>query len=528
MIPTLDAASQGYLSAVRRVIVEELGPHLVGCYVYGSALTSEFLPGRSDLDMLTLTRTWMPEATEQGVVDRLRTLPRPAALKGLDIWFLPLAVSMNPGDTPGYQVRMLTSLDFVHRDAPARYGDPRLAMLLAICRNHSAVVEGPRPVSVIGRVPLAGILSGMLADLGSHAPAHYRVLNACRDQHFLDEGKMCSKLQGVAWARGRLAPPDLLDTAVEWHVYGTGPAMDGVRVDTFVTAVADRLRDAVQLGDVPAACDRWRQLDPTPQDGPKVICMMPTYNRRRFVEQSIRLFIAQDYANRELVILDDGEDEVSDLVPAGASVRYVRMKGRSTIGEKRNVGAQDTDADIVVQWDDDDWYGPSRLSRQVGPLVAGRADLTAIHKSWLADLDEGRFYRRRFQPQRLSESLAVGTIAMTTDLWRRSGRYPDASKREDITMFLRATDIGAHVESVANDGMYVYVRHGANSWRFDRAPSDHGWWFESPPPGFISRRDLDCYFRAGNVRTTETRRRRESGGREDAVARRISATPGPG
>ena len=97
MISTLDATVRGYLAAVAEVITAELGDELVGCYAYGSALTREFVPGHSDLDLITLTRTWMPEVTEQVVTHRLRALPRPAALKGLDIWFLPLAASTRPG-----------------------------------------------------------------------------------------------------------------------------------------------------------------------------------------------------------------------------------------------------------------------------------------------------------------------------------------------------------------------------------------------------------------------------------------------
>jgi hypothetical protein len=499
MIGTLTPVAQGYLSAVREVITAELGDQLVGCYAYGSCLTAEFVPGRSDLDLITLTRAWMPAATEQAVTGRLRALPRPAALKGLDIWFLPLAAATNPGEAPRYQVRMLTSLDFVRRDAPTRYGDPRLAMLLAICRNHSAAVVGPPPARVIGRVPLAGILAGMLADLFSQAPGYYRVLNACRDLHFLATGRMCGKLRGVAWARDRLGPPDLLDAAAEWQRHGTGPELDAARVDALVTTVAGRLRDAVQYGELPPACDRWRQLDPTPRVGPKVTCVMPTYNRRGFVERSIRLFLAQDYPHKELVIVDDGEDEVSDLVPPGAPVHHLRLPRRTTIGEKRNLVAQDAAGDLLVQWDDDDWYGPSRLSRQVGPLVAGRADLTAVRKSWLADLDGGRFYRHRAVPRRLTEALALGTLALTCDLWRRSRGYPHASKLEDLTMFLRATDVGARVESVANDGIYVYVRHGTNSWRIDQTPRDDTWWAESSPPGSLSRRDLENYFRVPRI-----------------------------
>jgi hypothetical protein len=44
---------------------------------------------------------------------------------------------------------------------------------------------------------------------------------------------------------------------------------------------------------------------------PLVSCIMPTANRRRFVPEAIRLFLAQDYLEKELVILDDGEDSVT-------------------------------------------------------------------------------------------------------------------------------------------------------------------------------------------------------------------------
>ena len=41
---------------------------------------------------------------------------------------------------------------------------------------------------------------------------------------------------------------------------------------------------------------------------PLVSCVMPTANRRPYVAQAIRYFQRQDYPNKELVILDDGED----------------------------------------------------------------------------------------------------------------------------------------------------------------------------------------------------------------------------
>src|SRR5207249_9398199 len=48
---------------------------------------------------------------------------------------------------------------------------------------------------------------------------------------------------------------------------------------------------------------------------PLVTCIMPTHNRRRFVPQAVRCFLRQDYPNLELLIVDDGSDQIADCVP---------------------------------------------------------------------------------------------------------------------------------------------------------------------------------------------------------------------
>src|SRR6266852_3436172 len=58
-------------------------------------------------------------------------------------------------------------------------------------------------------------------------------------------------------------------------------------------------------------------------DLPLISCIMPTRNRRVFVSQAIGYFERQDYPNRELIIVDDGDDRVDDLIPSNASIRYI-------------------------------------------------------------------------------------------------------------------------------------------------------------------------------------------------------------
>jgi hypothetical protein len=63
---------------------------------------------------------------------------------------------------------------------------------------------------------------------------------------------------------------------------------------------------------------------------PFISCIMLTANRRRLVPQAIRLFLAQDHAEKERIVLDDGQDSVRDLIPA---VRHVRSDRRPSSGE---------------------------------------------------------------------------------------------------------------------------------------------------------------------------------------------------
>jgi glycosyltransferase involved in cell wall biosynthesis len=81
---------------------------------------------------------------------------------------------------------------------------------------------------------------------------------------------------------------------------------------------------------------------------PLVSCIMPTRNRRPFVSQSIWYFLRQDYPNKELLILDDGEDNVADLIPDDERIRYVRVD-RQVLGAKRNLGCELSRGEFIAR-----------------------------------------------------------------------------------------------------------------------------------------------------------------------------------
>jgi len=113
---------------------------------------------------------------------------------------------------------------------------------------------------------------------------------------------------------------------------------------------------------------------------PLVSCITPTANRRGFLPQAIRYFLAQDYPHKELIIVDDGEDAVGDLVPEDARIRYIRLQGKTVLGEKRNRAAADARGEIIVHYDDDDWSAPWRLGYQIEELLTSGADICGLDR----------------------------------------------------------------------------------------------------------------------------------------------------
>lgn len=101
---------------------------------------------------------------------------------------------------------------------------------------------------------------------------------------------------------------------------------------------------------------------------PLVSCIMPTADRRALVPQAIRHFLRQDYPNRELIILDDGADDISDLIPSDDRIRYVRLSQRTSMGAKHNLACEMSRGEIIVHWDDDDWNAERRITYQVKDL----------------------------------------------------------------------------------------------------------------------------------------------------------------
>lgn len=109
---------------------------------------------------------------------------------------------------------------------------------------------------------------------------------------------------------------------------------------------------------------------------PSVSCLMPTKNRRAFIPRALAMFLAQDYpGSAELIILEDGADDCADIIEQSQAAdsghihrlgsRIVHGRFGGTLGAKLNEAARVARGEICINWDDDDWQAPNRISTHV-------------------------------------------------------------------------------------------------------------------------------------------------------------------
>ncbi len=221
---------------------------------------------------------------------------------------------------------------------------------------------------------------------------------------------------------------------------------------------------------VPARPDAGSQPGAT---APLVSCIMPTFNRRRFVPLAVRTFLAQDWSARELVIVDDGSEPIADLLPEDPRIRYVRLDRRHSIGAKRNLACQAARGEVIVHWDDDDWSSPQRLTYQVSSLLQARADVCGLSRLYYHQPGSGRSWRYVY-PDGQRPWVSGNTLCYRKDFWSRHP-FPDLNVGEDARFLW--SNPSRRLLALDDSSFFVALIHSAN---IDPKRVHHRFWHAHP------------------------------------------------
>lgn len=200
-----------------------------------------------------------------------------------------------------------------------------------------------------------------------------------------------------------------------------------------------------------------------------VTCIMPTSGRRRFIPQALEMFLAQDFVDKELLVLDDGADSVEDLIPDHQQIRYLLCE-RRTLGEKRNLACESAHGEIILHWDDDDWYAPWRLRYQVEALERENLDVCGVDRAFFVKPETLEAWEYVF-PQRAGRRWVCGaTLCYRKSFWSEN-RFPAMNKGEDTRFIFQSRT--AKVGALGDNRFFVGRIHPYNTC--PKATQDRRW-----------------------------------------------------
>ena len=170
------------------------------------------------------------------------------------------------------------------------------------------------------------------------------------------------------------------------------------------------------------------------------------------------VLLRTDYPGVELIAVDDGDapSGISEL-PC-APIRVIRLEGRRSIGEKRNLACDAARGHIIVHWDDDDWYAPWRIRYQVEDLLRADADVCGVDRLLYYDERGQRAWEYAY-PRKARPWVAGNTLCYRKSLWKNHP-FPEIDVGED-SRFVRRID-PSRIHRHARSDFVVGLIHESN------------------------------------------------------------------
>jgi len=121
----------------------------------------------------------------------------------------------------------------------------------------------------------------------------------------------------------------------------------------------------------------------------RVCAVMCTYGRFEIVKQSLTMFLAQDYPNKQLVIFNTATTPLilDEFLMSHPDIKVVNQTHKSdgtpykSLGCVRNASLEHAEGDIYICWDDDDLFMPWHITQAMShwskaPVVAWKPDVS--------------------------------------------------------------------------------------------------------------------------------------------------------
>jgi hypothetical protein len=224
-----------------------------------------------------------------------------------------------------------------------------------------------------------------------------------------------------------------------------------------------RLGPPSQDGELVAWFDRLRAAPLQKiQLGPKISVVMTAYRPDRALLTAVRSLTEGNWANLEVLVVDDASGNEFDAVFEAAEaiderVRVIRREANGGTFAARNTAFDALTGDFVTGLDADDWAAPDRLARSIAPLLK-HADLQLTYGEAFLFNEDLTVTR----PGRVLTTASTASMMLRRSVLDRVGYYDEVRKGAD-TEFLQ------RVSAAFGEGAVLRLR-GARDTLMRQAP----------------------------------------------------------
>ena len=235
-----------YLSELAARLRAVLDGDLLGLYVGGSVALGAYQHGRSDVDVVAVSRGALGLADKQAIVSSLRHESLPCPARGLELVVYAEKTVGEPSAEPGFELELNTGARMPFHaafDPSGASGRHWYVLDRAILARHGVTLVGPQPPALVADVPRELVLPALVESVrwfAAHdAPGSDAVLNACRALRYAADGRWSSKAEAGRWALEQLDDGELIAQAL--RARESREPLDAARTKPFLERAASEL-----------------------------------------------------------------------------------------------------------------------------------------------------------------------------------------------------------------------------------------------------------------------------------------------
>ncbi|MFT7660589.1 MAG: hypothetical protein ACI89S_001705 [Gammaproteobacteria bacterium] len=194
---------------------------------------------------------------------------------------------------------------------------------------------------------------------------------------------------------------------------------------------------------------------------PLISCLCVTRNRVPQLPRAISCFQAQSYPVKELMVVCEADDSATIDYLGGLDDDEIKhhivpIEPKLNLGELRNLSIQIAGGQFVCQWDDDDWYHPERLAKQLASALRQNKAASILPRWLIHQQQSDKVFCSNVR-------LWEGSLLCRKSALPATGAYDIRTKGEDSKL-IETLFIQDQISIEDSPELYVYCLSGENTW----------------------------------------------------------------